>query len=224
MIFNHQDQLEGGSAVFNQKKKETFRGIKMSILNLPFLSSKAGLSRRKFIGLMLCAGISGIFSKSALAAIEELTTTEKSLSLYSPHTKDSFNGIYWRNGKYVKDALKSINHIMRDFHSNDIKQIDTHLLDLLSAISIKLKSEAPFYVISGYRTPETNAQLRKRGKGAAKNSYHIQGKAVDIRLPGYKTSALRRTAYKLKGGGVGYYPHQRFVHIDVGPLRYWKGA
>ena len=173
---------------------------------------------------MLCAGISGIFSKSAFAAIEELTTTEKSLSLYSPHTKDSFNGVYWRNGKYVNDALKSINQIMRDFHSNDIKQIDTHLLDLLSAISIKLKSEEPFYVISGYRTPETNAQLRKRGKGAAKNSYHIQGKAVDIRLPGYKTSALRRTAFKLKGGGVGYYPHQRFVHIDVGPLRYWKGT
>jgi uncharacterized protein YcbK (DUF882 family) len=195
----------------------------MSILNLPFMSPKAGLSRRKFIGFMLGAGISGFCSKSAFAAIEEPTTTEKSLSLYNPHTKDSFRGVYWRNGKHVIDALKNINHIMRDFRADDIKQIDTHLLDLLSAISAKLKSEKPFYVISGYRSPETNAKLRKRGKGAAKNSYHIQGKAVDIRLPGYKTSALRRTAYNLKGGGVGYYPHQRFVHIDVGPIRYWKG-
>jgi uncharacterized protein YcbK (DUF882 family) len=197
--------------------------LKMSILNMPFWSAKAGLSRRNFIGFMLCAGTSGLSSKSVFAAIEELTTTERSLALYNPHTKDSFSGVYWRDGKYVSDALKNINHIMRDFHSDDIKQIDTHLLDLLSMISIKLKPEKPFHVISGYRSAKTNAQLRKRGKGAAKNSYHIQGKAVDIRLPGYRTSVLRRSAYKLKAGGVGYYPHQRFVHIDVGPIRYWKG-
>jgi uncharacterized protein YcbK (DUF882 family) len=196
----------------------------MSILNMAFMSAKAGLSRRNFIGFMLCAGMSGLSSKSVFAAIQELTTTERSLALHNPHTKDSFNGIYRRKGKYVTDALKNINHIMRDFRTHDIKQIDTHLLDLLSAISIKLKLEKPFHIISGYRSPETNAKLRKRGKGAAKNSYHIQGKAVDIHLPGYRTSVLRRTAYKLKGGGVGYYPHQRFVHIDVGPIRYWKGT
>ena len=196
----------------------------MSVLNIPFMSPKAGLSRRNFMGFMLCAGISGLFSKSVFAAIGELATAERSLSLYNPHTKDSFNWVYWRKGKYVTDALKNINHIMRDFRAHDIKQIDTHLLDLLSAMSIKLKPEKPFHVISGYRSPETNAKLRKRGKGAAKNSYHIQGKAVDIRLPGYRTSVLRRTAFNLKKGGVGYYPHQRFVHIDVGPIRYWKGT
>ena len=195
----------------------------MSILNLPLVSPKEGLSRRKFIGLMVCAGISGFSSQSVFAAIEDPTTKEKSLSLYNPHTKDRFQGVYWRNGKYVTKALKNINHIMRDFRADDIKQIDTHLLDLLSAITIKLKPKKPFHVISGYRSPETNAKLRKRGKGAAKNSYHIQGKAVDIRLPGYRTSALRRAAYHLKLGGVGYYPRQKFVHIDVGPIRFWKG-
>ena len=196
--------------------------LKMSILNRSVMSTKAGLSRRNFIGFMLCAGISGLSSKSVFAAIDELATTERSLSLYNPHTKDSFNGVYWRKGKYVTDALKNINHIMRDFRAHDIKQIDTHLLNLLSAISIKLKPEKPFHVISGYRSPETNAKLRKCGKGAAKNSYHIQGKAVDIRLLGYRTSVLRRTAHYLKGGGVGFYPHQIFVHIDVGQIRYWK--
>mgnify|MGYP001819506935 FL=1 len=196
----------------------------MSILNMPFVSARTGLSRRNFIGLMLCVGISGVSSKSVFAAIEELATPERSLSLYNPHTKDSFKGVYWHNGKYVSEALKNINHIMRDFRAHDIKQIDTHLLDLLSVISIKLNPEKPFHVISGYRSPETNAKLRKRGKGAAKNSYHIQGKAVDIRLPGYRTSVLRRTAFKLRKGGVGYYPHQKFVHIDVGPIRYWKGT
>ena len=191
---------------------------------MPFVSARTGLSRRNFIGIMLCVGISGVSSKSVFAAIEELATPERSLSLYNPHTKDSFKGVYWHNGKYVSEALKNINHIMRDFRAHDIKQIDTHLLDLLSVISIKLKPEKPFHVISGYRSPETNAKLRKRGKGAAKNSYHIQGKAVDIRLPGYRTSVLRRTAFKLRKGGVGYYPHQKFVHIDVGPIRYWKGT
>ena len=191
---------------------------------MPFVSARTGLSRRNFIGLMLCVGISGVSSKSVFAAIEELATPERSLSLYNPHTKDSFKGVYWHNGKYVSEALKNINHIMRDFRAHDIKQIDTHLLDLLSVISIKLNPEKPFHVISGYRSPETNAKLRKRGKGAAKNSYHIHGKAVDILLPGYRTSVLRRTAFKLRKGGVGYYPRQKFVHIDVGPIRYWNGS
>ena len=195
----------------------------MSILNLPSMSSKEGVSRRKFIGLIVCAGISGLFPKSVFGAIEDRPITKRSLSLYNPHTKDLFHGVYWRNGEYVGNALKKINHIMRDFRAGDIKRIDTHLLDLLSTISIKLKPQKPFQVISGYRSPETNAKLRKRGKGAAKNSYHIQGKAVDIRLPGYRTSALRRTAFRLKLGGVGYYPKRGFVHVDVGPIRYWKG-
>ena len=196
----------------------------MSILDMPLISSKVELSRRNFIGFMLVTGIAAFSPKSVYAADAEAAATQRSLSLYNPHTKDSFNGVYWFKGEYDSDALKRINHIMRDFRINDVKQIDTRLLDLLSKISLKLKPKKPFHVISGYRSPETNARLRKRGKGAAKNSYHIQGKAVDIRLPGLRTSVLRRAAYKLKGGGVGYYPHQRFVHIDVGPIRYWSGA
>ena len=195
----------------------------MSILNMPFKSPKAELSRRSFLGIMFLAGMSGLSSRPGFAAVAELTTAERSLSLYNPHTKDSFDGVYWRKSNYVPDALNSINHVLRDFRTQDIKQIDTHLLDLLSAISKKLKPKKPFHVISGYRSPKTNARLRKRGHGAAKNSFHIQGKAVDIRLPGHRTSVLRRTAYKLKRGGVGYYPRRGFVHIDVGPIRYWKG-
>ena len=195
----------------------------MSMIHMPFKSPKAGISRRNFLGLVLCAGLTGLSPKAVIAAVEGVRTSEKSLSLYNPHTKDHFKGIYWRNGKYVDDALKNINHIMRDFRAKDIKQIDTRLLDLLHGITTKLKPKNPIHVISGYRTPETNAKLRKRGKGAAKNSYHVMGKAVDIHLPGWRTSALRKAAYKMKSGGVGYYPKRRFVHIDVGPIRYWKG-
>jgi len=95
---------------------------------------------------------------------------------------------------------------MRDRRTGEIKQINTRLLDLLSSIGTELKTQKPFHIISGYRSSKTNALLRKRGKGAAKKSLHIQGKAADIRLPGCRLSSLRRTAFNLKSGGVGYYP------------------
>ena len=186
-------------------------------------SLKTGLSRRNFIKLLVCSGILSYSSKSAFAAIDGIALKERSLSLFNPHTKEGFEGIYWCDGDYVSNALNNVNHIMRDIRTNDVKPIDTHLLDLIFSISIKLKPEAPFRVISGYRSPKTNTLLRKRGNGAAKKSYHIKGQAVDIRLPGYRTSVLRRSAYELKKGGVGYYPKRRFVHIDVGPVRYWTG-
>ena len=186
-------------------------------------SLKTGLSRRNFIKLLVCSGILSYSSKFSLAAIDGIALKERSLSLFNPHTKEGFEGIYWCDGDYVSNALNNINHIMRDIRTNDVKPIDTHLLDLIFSISIKLKPEAPFRVISGYRSPKTNTLLRKRGNGAAKKSYHIKGQAVDIRLPGYRTSVLRRSAYELKKGGVGYYPKRRFVHIDVGPVRYWTG-
>ena len=186
-------------------------------------SLKTGLSRRNFIKLLVCSGILSYSSKFALAAIDGIALKERSLSLFNPHTKEGFEGIYWCDGDYVSNALNNVNHIMRDIRTNDVKPIDTHLLDLIFSISIKLKPEAPFRVISGYRSPKTNTLLRKRGNGAAKKSYHIKGQAVDIRLPGYSTSVLRRSAYELKKGGVGYYPKRRFVNIDVGPVRYWTG-
>jgi uncharacterized protein YcbK (DUF882 family) len=186
-------------------------------------SLKTGLSRRNFIKLLVCSGILSYSSKFALAAIDGIALKERSLSLFNPHTKEGFEGIYWCDGDYVSNALNNINHIMRDIRTDDVKPIDTHLLDLIFSMSIKLKPEAPFRVISGYRSQKTNTLLRKRGNGAAKKSYHIKGQAVDIRLPGYRTSVLRRSAYELKKGGVGYYPKRRFVHIDVGPVRYWTG-
>jgi len=186
-------------------------------------SVKTGLSRRNFIKLLVCSGILSYSSKFAFAAPDVIAIEERSLSLSNPHTKERFEGIYWCDGDYIPNALNNINHIMRDIRTNEVKLIDTHLLDLIFSISIKLKPKAPFRVISGYRSPKTNTLLRKHGNGAAKKSYHIKGQAVDIRLPGHRTSVLRRTAYEFKKGGVGYYPKRRFVHIDVGPVRYWAG-
>lgn len=185
-------------------------------------SLKDVLSRRNFLKLMLYYSLLSAYPKFSCAAFDEISVEERSLSLFNPHTKESFEGIYYCNGEYVSNALKSVNHIMRDIRTDDVKTIDKNLLDLISAISIKLKPKEPFHVISGYRSPKTNNLMRKHGKGAAKNSFHVKGQAADIRLPGCRTSVLRRAAYELKSGGVGYYPKSRFVHIDVGPVRFWR--
>ena len=177
---------------------------------------------------MLCSSLISTFPKLTFAAINEIalleknTSKERSVSLLNPRTKESFEGIYFSDGDYVPNALNIINHIMRDTRTGDVKKIDKSLVDIISAISLKLKPKEPFHVISGYRSPKTNNLLRKRGKGAAKNSYHLKGQAVDIRLPGWKTSALRKAAFELKSGGVGYYPKSGFVHIDTGPIRFWR--
>ncbi len=195
----------------------------MTVTSKSFVSLKSELSRRDFMGLMIISGLMSFIPKTVFAAIDDIEPEERFLSLYNPRTKESFSGIYWCNGIYLAAALKKINRLMRDVRTNDVKQIDTHLLDLICAISIKLKTENPFHVISGYRSMKTNALLLKRGKGAAKNSYHLKGQAIDIRIPGLRTSVLRRAASEMKKGGVGYYPRRRFVHIDVGPVRYWNG-
>jgi uncharacterized protein YcbK (DUF882 family) len=167
------------------------------------------------------AGVISCSSKSAFAAIDVISAEERFLALYNPLTKESFKGVFWRNGDFVPGALNNIFHIMRDTRTNDIKQIDLDLLDLIFKISIKLKSKEPFHIISGYRSQKTNNLLLERNKFVAKNSYHTKGQAVDIYLPGLKTAVLRKAAYELKKGGIGYYPQRGFVHIDVGPVRYW---
>ena len=195
----------------------------MYALKTNFRSSKTRMNRRGFLSLMFWAGLICYSPRSSLAAIDYIAPEEKFLSLYNPYTEENFDGVYWHNGEYVADALKNINYLMREVRTDAIKEIDKDLLDLLFAISKKIKLQKPFHVICGYRTAKTNASLVKRNKSAAKNSYHIKGQAVDIRLPGLRTSALRKAAYELGQGGIGYYPRRRFVHIDVGPVRYWNG-
>jgi uncharacterized protein YcbK (DUF882 family) len=147
---------------------------------------------------------------------------EKSISFYNVHTGESLDTVYWYKGKYLSGALGEINYILRDFRAEEIKSIDTGLLDLLCAIRMKLHPRDPFHIFSGYRSPTTNALLRRRRKGVSKNSLHIHGKAADIHLPKIRLSSLRRVAMSMRAGGVGYYPRNGFVHVDVGPVRYWR--
>ncbi|MEW5909108.1 MAG: DUF882 domain-containing protein [Thermodesulfobacteriota bacterium] len=181
------------------------------------------MNRRSFLKLGTLSLAACVFPFPVQAAIKSNHFTRKSLYLFNPHTDESLDVVYYENGRYVSDALEAVNHIFRDYRIDEIKKIHTGLLDYLFAISnqLKLDSTAPFHIVSGYRSPQTNAVMRKRSRKVAKNSYHIKGKAVDIRLPEYSTSLLRKAAMSLSMGGVGYYPKSNFVHVDVGDVRFW---
>ena len=184
---------------------------------------KKNISRRKFLALGLATAAASVFPFETLAAVNTIVTPGRALSFYNIYTQEELDIVYWFEGKYLPDALARINHILRDLRTGKVKDIDNSLLDLLYGIQKKLKSRDPFNVVSGYRTPKSNAILRKRRKGVAINSLHMYGKAVDINLPGYSLGALRRVAINLRHGGVGYYPYSKFVHLDVGEVRNWVG-
>ena len=138
-----------------------------------------------------------------------------------PHTGESLKAVYWAEGGYVPDVLNEVNYLLRDYRAGAIKPISLRLLDTLYGMNHHLESDGPFHIISGYRTPKTNALLRKKNKGVARKSLHMEGKAVDIQVPGCELKALRRAAVQMHMGGVGYYPRSCFVHVDVGEVRYW---
>ncbi len=147
---------------------------------------------------------------------------ELSLSLYNIHTTETFNGVFWSAGAYNTDALEQINQLLRDHRTNAVIQIDPRLLSVLYLVSNKLgKPKQPFSVISGYRSAETNRKLALKNARVAKNSYHIKGRAIDIRLPGTDTKQIQRAGMALRVGGVGYYQKSDFVHLDTGPHRSW---
>ena len=150
-------------------------------------------------------------------------STRRSLSFFNTHTGERLGVCYFKNDAYRPGAMNQINHILRDHRTGAIEAMDPRLLDLLFTVNQRLGSGSPFHIISGYRSPQTNARLRKQGTGVAKLSYHMLGRAIDIRLPGCDTGKLRQACLDMKLGGVGYYPRSDFVHVDTGAFRTWKG-
>ena len=182
----------------------------------PKAASPPRRSRRYFLGFGL-AMVGGLASSVARAAIAQ----PRRLAFYHTHTGEALAATYWENGGYVPGALSEIDYILRDFISGERRAIDRRLLDLLAALHTNLGSRAPFEIISGYRSPATNAMLRASTDGVAKNSYHTRAMAIDIRLRDVPLRQLRGAAIDLGRGGVGLYPASNFVHVDTGPVRYW---
>lgn len=188
------------------------------------LSCTHSSSRRRFlIGAGTLVAAAAITSRPVFAQSTTITP-ERTLSLYNLNTGESLKTVYWAEGKYIPESLSDINHLLRDFRNNEIKPIDLTLLNLLHAITLQLDTSKPVQLISGYRSPSTNALLHSRSTGVAKHSLHMDGMAADIRIPGNDLRELHKVAVAMHGGGVGYYPQSDFVHMDVGPVRYWTGA
>ena len=145
----------------------------------------------------------------------------RSISLINDKTGDWLNTAYWADGEYIPDALDAISYLMRDWRENLVHAIDPRTVDILAATQHLLDSTEPFEVVSGYRSAKTNAMLRRRSRGVAKNSYHIKGMAVDISMKNRSVRQVSRAGLSLGAGGVGKYTRSRFVHLDSGPVRDW---
>lgn len=178
------------------------------------------LSRRGLLGLGAACAFS-LLSGRAFAYGKPMAQS-KMLSFYNLHTGEKLRTVFWEKGNFIPEALGQINRVLRDHRTNEISQIDPELLDLLYALQRTIETRETFHVISGYRSPASNAKLRAHSSGVANRSLHMSGKAIDIALPGRNLADLRRAALSLRAGGVGYYPASGFVHVDTGRVRQWS--
>ena len=184
----------------------------------------------QFVKIILLKAASGERNKSLILsfllflvplAAPAIAQSERSLSFYNTHTGERLSVIYRRHGNYIPESLEKINTILRDHRSGDIHPIDPKLMDYLYDLQTQVGNYGDVHIISGYRSPETNRKLRRNSKEVAKGSMHLQGKALDFRLPGTDTARLRDAARKMKRGGVGYYKKSDFIQIDTGRVRNW---
>jgi uncharacterized protein YcbK (DUF882 family) len=181
----------------------------------------ASISRRRFLSLAAW-GTAAAFMPGIAAAARPPLPGVRELSFHNLHTDERVTAVYCESGAYVPAALEEIDAILRDHRTGEICQISPKLVDLVYALTVRLGSTGPVQVISGYRSPATNALLRSTGGGGvAERSLHLSGEAVDIRFEDRSLRQVRDAALDLRGGGVGYYPSLGFVHLDVGRLRRW---
>ncbi len=183
-------------------------------------SSGIDISRRRFVtgtASVLAASMAvPIITRPAHASVQA-----RRLSFYHTHTGEKLAIDYHDGYAYIPDSLGEINQYLSDFRTGESHPIDPKLLDILHHLKKATDSNAVFEVISGYRSPKTNAKLRNKSNGVAKRSLHMQGKAIDIRLTGCDTQELHKACRSLAKGGVGYYQKSDFIHVDTGRVRYW---
>jgi uncharacterized protein YcbK (DUF882 family) len=185
------------------------------------------LSRRRFIqGCGLSIAGAGLLA-SPLAQAASLATPRvqyideaRDLVLYNQNTREQISTVFYAHGQYNRQSFNQLCHFLRDHHENATHWMDPRLLTVLHDIQ-SVFDKRQIEVISGYRTARTNAMLRREHINAAKDSYHVKGQAIDIRIHGVETNAIRDVTKILAAGGVGYYPWAHFVHVDTGPIRYW---
>jgi uncharacterized protein YcbK (DUF882 family) len=175
------------------------------------------LDRRRFF-----CGVAA-FVLAPFAAADGTPPDRRSLSFVHTHTGETLSTVYFQNGNYLAPSLEHVNQFLRDFRTNEVHSIDPALLDILFDLQARARHAGPFEVISGYRSPQTNAALRSQSSAVAEHSLHMEGRAIDVRMSATDCVNLAAHAEDLKRGGVGYYRGSDFVHLDTGAFRTWKG-
>lgn len=180
-----------------------------------------GLSRRGVLGAFAATLVTAAPTFSNAAGYLRGSGDVRRLKMMSPRTGERIDMIYWVEGNYIRDAVDEVTRFMRDWRTNQVKPIDLRTLDIMAASHNLLGTSEPYMLLSGYRSPETNAMLRRRSGGVAKNSRHLRGQAADLRMSSRSVNQVYRAATACQGGGVGRYSRSNFVHMDCGPVRTW---
>jgi len=183
-------------------------------------------TRRRLIQSVVAGGVGLALARFAAArenAASEIPLPERALELHNTHTSETVSVIYRRGDEYNRRALASLGNVMRDHRNGASHDIDPLLYDQLYELAVAAHCDPRFEIISGYRSPESNAKMAAASRGVAKHSLHLEGRAIDVRLHGCSCSDLRDLALASARGGVGYYRRSDFVHIDTGRFRTWNG-
>ena len=183
--------------------------------------SGAGFSRRALLGAFAATAVAAAPTFSKAAGFLRGGGDIRRIRMYSGRTGERIDMVYWIEGKYIKQAVREVNHFMRDWRTDQVKPMDLRTVDIMAAAHNLLDASEPYMLLSGYRSPQTNAMLRSRSRGVAKNSLHMKGQAADLRLSSRSVGQIARAAASCRAGGVGRYSGSNFVHMDCGTVRTW---
>lgn len=179
------------------------------------------MSRRALLGAFAATVVSAAPQFPGVTAYARGAGDIRRVKLYSGRTGERAEIIYWIDGTYIPESLAEVNRFFRDWRNNKVHKIDTRTIDILAAAHNLLQVDEPYMLLSGYRSPETNAMLRARSRGVAQNSLHLKGQAADVRLRSRSVAQIAQAAISCSAGGVGRYSGSDFVHMDCGVVRSW---
>lgn len=187
------------------------------------LSNISGVTRRGVLGIFAATVAVAAPTYSNAFGLLRGAGDIRRIKMYSGRTGESIDTIYWIEGEYIPEVLKEINHFMRDWRTDDVVKMDARTVDIMAAAHSLMDVSEPYMLLSGYRSPKTNAMLRSHSSGVARNSLHMKGQAADLRLKSRSVGQMAKAAEACASGGVGRYSRSNFVHMDCGPVRHWGG-
>lgn len=185
--------------------------------------TSTGLTRRGLLGAFAATAITAAPTYSNAAGFLRGGGDVRRIKMYSGRTGERIDTIYWIDGNYIAEAIREVNFFMRDWRTGDAIQMDTRTIDIMAAAHNLMDASEPYMLLSGYRSAKTNAMLRSKSSGVARNSLHLVGQAADLRLDSRSTAQMSQAAQACASGGVGRYRGSNFVHMDCGPVRSWSG-